>query len=73
MAKRVIFSRIYFDGERTTEKDCNTETEMREYFDECVQSFEEFCKKFGAFNRRDYFVASGEAMGIVFAIITLNV
>ena len=55
MAKRVIFSKIYSDGiERTTEKDCNTETEMRKCFDECVESFEEFCKKFGAFERRDY-------------------
>lgn len=74
MAKRVIFSKIYSDGiERTTEKDCNTETEMRKCFDECVESFEEFCKKFGAFDRRDYIVASGEAMGIVFAVMTLNV
>ena len=74
MAKRVIFSKMYSDGiERTTEKDCNTETEMRKCFDECVVSFEEFCKKFGAFDRRDYIVASGEAMGIVFAVMTLNV
>lgn len=43
MAKRVIFSKIYSDGiERKTEKDCNTETEMRKCFDECVVSFEEF-------------------------------
>ena len=50
MAKRVIFSKIYSDGiERTTEKDCNTETEMRKCFDECVVSFEEFCKKFARF------------------------
>lgn len=73
MAKRVIFSKIYYDGIRTTEKECNTETEMRKYFNECVASFEEFCRKFGAFDRRDYFVSSGEAMGVVFSVITLNV
>lgn len=74
MAKRVSFVKVYSDGiERKAEKVCNSETEMRKCFDECVKSFEEFCKKFGAFDRRDYIVASGEAMGIVFAVMTLNV
>ena len=69
MTKRVIFSKIYSDGiERKTEKDCNTETEARKCFDECVASFEEFCKKFGAFDRRDYVLASGEAMGNEFSL-----
>ena len=69
MAKRVILSKIYSDGiERKTEKDCNTETEARKCFDECVASFEEFCKKFGAFDRRDYVLASGEAMGNEFSL-----
>lgn len=74
MAKKVTFVKVYTDGiERKTEKVCNTETEMRKCFDECVESFEEFCKKFGAFNRRDYLVASGEAKGLVFAVMTRNV
>ena len=69
MTKRVVFSKIYSDGiERKTEKDCNTETEARKCFDECVASFEEFCKKFGAFDRRDYVLASGEAMGNEFSL-----
>lgn len=73
MAKRVILSKIYSDGiERKTEKDCNTETEMRKCFDECVKSFEEFCKRFGAFVKRDYRMASGEAMGITFAVMVVN-
>lgn len=74
MAKKVTFIKVYTDGiERKTEKVCNTETEVKKCFDECVESFEEFCKKFGAFNRRDYFVASGEAKGLVFAVMTRNV
>lgn len=74
MAKKVIFIKVYTDGiERKTEKVCNTETEVKKCFDECVESFEEFCKKFGAFNRRDYLVASGEAKGLVFAVMTRNV
>lgn len=74
MAKKVTFIEVYTDGiERKTEKVCNTETEAKKCFDECVESFEEFCKKFGAFNRRDYLVASGEAKGLVFAVMTRNV
>lgn len=74
MAKKVTFIKVYTDGiERKTEKVCNTETEVKKCFDECVESFEEFCKKFGAFNRRDYLVASGEAKGLVFAVMTRNV
>ena len=74
MAKRVSFVKVYSDGiERKSEKVCNSETEMRKCFDECVDSFEEFCKKFGAFMKRDYRMASGEAMGITFAVMVANV
>lgn len=74
MAKRVSFVKVYSDGiERKTEKVCNSETEMRKCFDECVKSFEEFCERFGAFMKRDYRMASGEAMGITFAVMVENV
>lgn len=74
MAQKVIFAKVFKDGEiKKEEKICNTEDEMMKCFDECVESFEEFCKEFGTFERYKYLSASGEALGIACAVMVENI
>lgn len=73
MAKKLIFVKFLNDGSITgnlikTEKVYDDETEMKKMFDECVGTFETYCKMFGRFVRRDYEMASGSAMGNGFSL-----
>ena len=80
MAKKLIFVKFLNDtGEPIkTEKVYDIikrekvydddETEMKKMFDECVGTFEPYCKMFGQFARRDYKTANGEAMGNMFSL-----
>ena len=54
MAKKLIFVKFLNDGSITgnlikTEKVYDDETEMKKMFDECVGTFETYCKMFGQF------------------------
>ena len=78
MAKKLIFVKFLNDGSITgklikTEKVFDDETEMKKMFDECVGTFETYCKMFGRFVRRDYETASGSAMGNGFSLKVENV
>lgn len=73
MAKKLTFVKFLNDGSITgnlikTEKVYDDETEMKKMFDECVGTFEPYCKMFGRFVRRDYKMASGSAMGNGFSL-----
>lgn len=73
MAKKLTFVKFLNDGSFTgelikTEKVYDDETEMKKMFDECVGTFETFCKMFGQFTRCDYETAGGAAMGNGFSL-----
>ena len=73
MSKKLIFVKFLNDGSITgelikTEKVYDDETEMKKMFDECVGTFETYCKMFGQFARRDYETANGAAMGNGFSL-----
>lgn len=73
MAKKLIFVKFLNNVGITgklikTEKVFDDETEMKKMFDECVGTFEPYCKMFGQFARRDYETANGEAMGNMFSL-----
>ena len=73
MAKKLTFVKFLNDGSITgnlikTEKVYDDETEMKKMFDECVGTFETYCKMFGQFARRDYETANGAAMGNGFSL-----
>ncbi len=73
MSKKLIFVKFLNDGSITgelikTEKVYDDETELRKCFDECVGTFETYCKMFGQFARRDYETANGAAMGNGFSL-----
>lgn len=78
MAKKLIFVKFLNDGSITgklirTEKVYDNEAELKKMFDECVDTFEPYCKMFGLFARRDYESANGSAMGNVFSLKVDNV
>lgn len=78
MAKKLTFVKFLNDGSITgnlikTEKVYDDETEMKKMFDECVGTFETYCKMFGQFARRDYETANGAAMGNGFSLKVENV
>lgn len=73
MTKKLIFVKFLNNVGITgklikTEKVFDDETEMKKMFDECVGTFEPYCKMFGRFVRRDYEMASGSAMGNGFSL-----
>lgn len=73
MAKKLTFVKFFNNVGITgklikTEKVYDDETEMKKMFDECVGTFETYCKMFGQFARRDYEMANGEAMGNMFSL-----
>lgn len=79
MAKKLIFVKFLNDtGELIktekvydiikTENVYDDETEMKKMFDECVGTFETYCKMFGQFARRDYETAYGAATGNMFSL-----
>lgn len=73
MAKKLTFVKFLNDGSITgnlikTEKVYDDETEMKKMFDECVGTFETYCKMFGQFARRDYETANGAATGNMFSL-----
>ena len=70
MAKKLIFVKFLNDtGEPIkTEKVYDDEKKKKKMFDECVGTFEPYCKMFGQFARRDYKTANGEAMGNMFSL-----
>lgn len=70
MAKKLIFVKFLNDTGQLikTEKVYDDETEMKKMFDECVGTFETYCKMFGQFARCDYEMAYGAATGIIFSL-----
>lgn len=79
MAKKLIFVKFLNDtGELIktekvydiikTEKVYDDETEMKKMFDECVGTFETYCKMFGRFARDGYETANGSALSNGFSL-----
>lgn len=79
MAKKLIFVKFLNDTGKLiktekvydiikTEKVYDDETEMKKMFDECVATFETYCKMFGQFARRNYETAYGAATGNMFSL-----
>lgn len=73
MAKKLIFVKFLNDGSITgklikTEKVFDDETEMKKMFDECVGTFEPYCKMFGRFARHGYETANGSALSNGFSL-----
>ena len=73
MAKKLTFGKFLNDGSITgnlikTEKVYDDETEMKKMFDECVGTFETYCKMFGRFARDGYETANGSALSNGFSL-----
>lgn len=73
MAKKLTFVKFLNDGSITgnlikTEKVYDDETEMKKMFDECVGTFETYCKMFGRFARDGYETANGSALSNGFSL-----